>query len=734
MTRFMVTTALIALASGLAATAAAAQSSTPASADGADPTAQVAKPPSTDAAQTPSSAPLTPQDLPEPDSTNPTKEVVVTAQKSGAQSLQQVPLAIQAFGGEELKERNITSIGDLVSSVPGAFEGFRQSNGSRFYNLRGNVTQNGDSPIGYYLDDAPFIVTNFGIAPPVRFLDIERVEVLRGPQGTLYGQGSSGGVFIFHTRDPDLKRINYAFEAETSRTRGATGWNYGVAGALSIPIIDDMLAVRVSGGFSRDAGWADAYFGPYDGTPDQRGVNTAKNDDIRVVALFRPADNVNIRAQYWKFRPRQDFTGFTASVDPPYFENTAGQPGFSNGSFELYSLTVTADFRPFTITSATSNLEGVFGINIPLSPSGSFSSQFLPKMFAQELRLNSNGSGPLHWVIGGSYQDGSGPQVNALVLPGVFINADNDTLTKNYAVFGEVSYDLFGGKLVPLVGLRQYHDKRAFSDSGGKVPTTQNVTTWRLNLSYLPTDDLTMFVSAATGFRPGIVQSRVQVQSLELAGVPAQVALSPESSRNYEFGLKWRTPARNLTVGLNLYQLEYTNLQTSVTGGINGVNGFANFGDATTRGVDLELHWQTPLKGLNLSLVGNANDSKYDRVNPVIAAAQPLLRPGSRLTNTLSNNFRGDIAYSRDVADDVNVFANLSLSHSGDRLQGNGIRARPYDVVALTAGVRYDRYELALIGNNLTDERGPTFVGTNGPLSGQGPTPRTIGLRFRITP
>lgn len=662
------------------------------------------------------------------------QEIVVTAQKSGAQTLQSVPLAIQAFDGEDLKERNITSIGDLVSSVPGAFEGFRQSNGSRFYNLRGSVTQNGDSPIGYYLDDAPFIVTNFGIAPPVRFLDIDRVEVLRGPQGTLYGQGSSGGVFIFRTRDPNLKEIDYAFEAEASQTRGAEGLNYGMAGALSVPIIKDVLAVRVSGGFSRDAGWADAYFGPYDGTPDQKGVNSAKNDDIRVVALFKPADNVSIRAQYWNFNPTQDFTGFTASVKPPYFENTAGQKGFSNGAFTLYSLTANVDFNAFSVTSATSNLEGVFGINIPLSPAGSFSSQFLPKMFAQELRVNSTGTGPLHWVIGGSYQNGSGPQVNALTLPGLVINADNDTLTENYAAFGEISYDLFGGKLVPLVGLRTYHDDRAFADSTGKVPTTENVTTWRLNLSYLPTDDLTMFISAATGFRPGIVQSRVQVESLALVGVPAQVALSPESSKNYEFGLKWRSPGRALTVGLNLYQLEYTNLQTSVTGGIDSVNGFANFGDATTKGVDIELHWNTPVKGLNLGFVGNFNDSKYDSINPVIAAAQPLLKPGSRLTNTLANNYRFDVNYNRDIGSDLNLFGNLSLSHSGDRLQASGITAQPYDVVALTAGIRRGAYEIALIANNLTDERGPTFVGTNGPLSGQGPTPRTIGLRFRITP
>src|SRR5690606_35843014 len=249
---------------------------------------------------------------------------------------------------------------------------------------------------------------------------------------------------IFHTRDPDLNDVEYAFEAEASKTTGAGRLNYGSAGAISVPLVEDRLAVRVSGGFSRDAGYADAYFGAYDGTPDQEDVNSAKNEDIRVVALFRPWDNVNIRAQYWNFKPRQNFTGFTASVKPPYFQNTAGQDGFSNGNFKLWSITGTVDLEPFTITSATSHLEGVFGINIPISPAGFFSSQFLPKMFAQEVRVNSNGKGPLHWVVGGSYQDGSGPQVNALQIPPfVDINADNDTLTENWAIFGEVSYDLF---------------------------------------------------------------------------------------------------------------------------------------------------------------------------------------------------------------------------------------------------------------------------------------------------
>lgn len=664
------------------------------------------------------------------------EEVIVTAQKAGAQQLQTVPLAIQVFSGEELKQKNIASVDDLVSAIPGAFEGFRQTNASRIYNIRGAVSSNGDSPIGYYLDDIPFIVTNFGIAPPVRFLDLERVEVLRGPQGTLYGQGTSGGVFIFHTRDPNLSEMEYMAEVETSQTRGADDMNWGVAGALSVPIVTDKLALRISGGRSRNPGWADAYDGPYDGTPDREDVNEAKNDDVRVVALFKPADNVSLRAQYWRFRPRQDFTGFTSSVDPPYFENTAGQSSFGNGDFKLWSFTAVVDFESFTLTSATSNLEGDFGMNIPISPAGFFSSEFFPKMFAQEFRANSTGQGPWHWVAGAAYQDGEGPQANQLEIPpyGVSINADNNTLTENWAVFGELSYDLFDGKLVPLVGLRTYRDDRAFEDSTETLATREDVNTWRLNLTYLPNDNWTLFISAATGFRPGIVQSKVQVQSLELAGVPASVSLEPESSKNYEFGLRWRALDRSLSVGLNFYQLEYTNLQTSVTGAISNVDGYANFGDATTKGVDVEVHWQTPVDGLNLSVVGNFNDSEYDSINPVVQIAQPLLKPGSRLVNTLDQNYRFDVNYSRDITGSIEAFGNVGYTHSGDRLESDGQVVDPYNIVNATLGIRTGRYELALVASNLADERGPTFLGDAGGNSGQGPTPRTIGLRFRVTP
>jgi len=669
--------------------------------------------------------------------------VTVTATKMGTQDIQKVPMAIQVFGGEQLKDENIQNLHDLASSIPGLVEGQRQSAASSSYNIRGagGSNANGDSPIGYYLDDVPFIVTNFGIAPPVRFFDINRIEILRGPQGTLYGQGSSGGVMVFHTRDPDLADLQYVAEAEASQTAGSGNFNYGVSGALSVPVLKDTLGIRVSGGMSYNPGWADVYNGAYDGTPDRKNVNSMRDDDIRVVGLYKPLENLSIRAQYWRFSPRQQFTGFVGSVDPAFFENTDGQPSYADGTFELWSATAILEMQDFVVTSATSHTDGHFGIFIPIQPAGPsfFSSEFYPKMLAEEIRVNSNGDGPLHWLIGGQYQDGAGPQSNLLqILPyGVHIDADNNTLTQNYAVFGEVSYDLLGGKLVPLVGLREYFDSRSFQDASTTIPTWKTAFSWRANLSYLPTDNLTIFASAATGFRPGIVQSQVQVTSLAMNGIPAGVTLNPENSLDYELGMRWRTDDGSLAVNINLYLSKFTDMQTSVTGGISGVNGFANFGDATSKGIDYEIHWQTPLHGLMLGLVGNIN-----KIFPSLQSqlASLLLVKGGRLVNSVLYNYRLDASYNTSITDEVDGFANVSYSKSGNRFQGSGgvgpaTYADPYFGINATLGVRYDRYELALTATNLTDERGPTIAfgtSTLGTPGGAIITPRTIGVRLRV--
>lgn len=664
--------------------------------------------------------------------------VLVTASKLGAQSLQATPLAIQAFTGENLKVKNVVDVGTLMSSIPGAAPGQDNSNSARSYTIRGvgtSTSTNGDSPIGYYLDDVPFNVPNFGIAPPIRFLDIERVEVLRGPQGTLYGQGSAGGTMIFHSRQPDLQKYQVGGEASISSTTGAHEINYDVSGFVSVPIVDDKLALRVSGGVSYNAGYTDVYFGPDEpatvtGHPDQKDANYSHNQDLRAVLLWKPIDKLSVTAQFWQFRPTQEYASYGRSLDPSYMINTGGVRGYSTSNFRLYSLTTDVDFGFASVTNIASYVDGNFGYQYPIGGGGIFSSFFFPTNFSEEIRIHSSG-GPLHWLVGGAYQDGEGPQKNTLKTPVVELHPDNNSKATNGAIFGEVSYDLLDGKLVPLAGLRLYTERRAYADSTTEIPVNRDVLTWRFNLSYLPTEDLTLFATAATGFRPGMIQSKLQADAVSDVGVPSNVSLNPETLTNYELGVKWITFDGQLSIAANLYRINMKGLITNIATNIENVNGYANFGNAYSDGVDLELNWHTPIKGLSFGFIGNLNDGQFDSVNPYAQTKLTYIHPGARLVNGIRNNWQVSANYARSISDSLEAFGNFSWNQYGNRLMSSGILVPEYGVANATAGLRYDTWELALVVSNLGDERGPSSVFST--TSFVGVTPRTVGIRLRKT-
>lgn len=668
------------------------------------------------------------------DSASDSQDIVVTASKTGAQTLVKTPLAIQAFSGETLKERGVADIQGLITSVPGATIGQETAAGVKSYAIRGvgATGTNGDTPIGYYLDEVPFTIPNFGIAPPIRFLDLERVEVLRGPQGTLYGQGSAGGTFIFRTRQPDLNEIQVVGEASTSSTKDASALNWDFSGAVSVPLVKDVLAVRVSGGISRQQGYADVYYGAIDGTPDEKNVNYQKNKDWRVAVLFKPLDRLTLTGQVWRFEPTQNYQSLYTTTDPYTFALTSGVNSYTKSKYTLYSLVADADLGAVAVTSATTYLNARFGFRTPLGslgiPGGKFDSLFLPKNFAQEVRARSAGTGPFHWVVGGNYQNGEGPQINNIDFVVQQLDSSNNAKTENYAGFGELSYDLMGGKLVPLAGIRYYHDRRTYVDATSRIPSDINKTTWRLNLSYLPTDNLTMFVTAATGFRVNTTQSQLQAQLLQADGFPATLQLAPLSLTNYEAGVKARLFEGDVNIAANIYHIDFKGLQSGITSSA-GVGGFVVLGNAHTTGLDIDFSWRTPLKGLTLGVVGNVNSSKFDDVDPLVTAQRPDVRQGAQLVGAAKFNYRLDATYLRAIGNNLSLFGNANFSQTGRRPTIVGLDAVKYELLTATVGVRRGPYEIALFGNNLTDERGPTDYFSTGFLNG--PIPRTIGVRLR---
>src|SRR3569833_2162717 len=418
------------------------------------------------------------------------QEVVVTATKVGELQLSQVPMAIQAFTGDALKTMGIRDAKDLMELIPGASEQSEIGAGYKIFSFRGSGAGGpvGDGMIGYYLDDTPFGIPNFQSAPPVQFFDLERVEVLRGPQGTLYGSGSMGGVIIYHTRNHSLSRFMIDGEVESSKTADAGQLNYRTSAAVSMTLVPGQLALRLSGGYDYRAGYADVYQGAPVGTPYKTNANDIHSSAAQAILLWQPVEDLTLRLRAWQFQTNQDYLQVMNSVSPPYLAYQGTVNGYDRRKNNYYSNTVTWKLSDVLLTNATSyqqSLPGGFGVALNL---------------VYELRLSSAGNGPFHWVAGTFYQNATGVYFYDINFPTLAITGGTTTRTRNASVFGEVSYDLFGGKLVPLIGLRYFEDHRSADSQSSGVPAYSSAkptaVTWRENLAYHVTDNWVLFINA----------------------------------------------------------------------------------------------------------------------------------------------------------------------------------------------------------------------------------------------
>lgn len=669
-------------------------------------------------------------------------EIVVTALKSGSVRLDKVPLAIQAFSGDVLKQRNIRDGADLIQLIPGASQAQEIGAGYRIFSFRGSGAGGpiGDGLIGYYLDDTPFGVPNNQAAPPVQYFDIDRVEVLRGPQGTLYGLGSSAGTIIYHTKNPDLDEVTVAGELELSDTREASDPNYRGAAAVSVPIVPGKLGIRISGGYDRRAGIADIYSGAPTGTPRERDANRVTSKDIQAVVLWKPDDLTTVRARYWYFSTDQKYLNVINSLDPPFAAFQGDVVGFDRRRAWYASNTIEREIGNVTLTNATSyqkSLPGGFQVGLNLGAplgTGVLINGGDARNFVNELRLATNGSGPFKGVTGLFYQNARSLYTFSLTFPAFGLNGQTITKTENAAIFSEVSYELFGGKLVPLVGLRYFSDRReADSISNGVAVQTKakpDALTWRVNVAVNPSPDWMVFFNAGTGFRSGILQSQAQANAVIADGVPSDISLTPDKLRNLEVGMKGSLFDGDLRMAVSLYDIKYTNIQSAFNTSI-GLAAFANLGDGEAKGIDAELTWRTPLDGLTLNAIGNVNNSKFTRVRPAFAGADPRISNGLRLLNTPTYNFRLDATYEKDIGN-ATLFATSSATFVGRSRLGDATvnEIDPYELYQASIGVRFGRYEVRLFGDNLSDLRGPTSA--NGPTLLAGPRPRTFGITFRL--
>jgi outer membrane receptor protein involved in Fe transport len=490
------------------------------------------------------------------------QEIVVTATKRET-TVQSTPISITAVSGVDIEARGFVDFDTLAQSIPGV--SMQTSGpGQTSYEMRGVAAIGGNSPtVGFYLDDTPLTGSDssYSVIDP-NLYDLNRIEVLRGPQGTLYGAGSMGGTIRVIPNAPDPKALDASAETIFSATEGG-GFNHGVNAMLNVPL-GSTAAVRIVGSESHTSGWIDRVVIANGGFPaetndlqtrgnvaaapvaaDYKGSNAEKLTGARIALLWNPTDQLAIQPSYFHQELRQDGLSSIDSdpgTDAHYQPFDAPEP-FSD-RFDLSSLNAKYRFDAFDVVSTTSHWtrdwtlhqdgaeEFQWALSTPAAISPFYASQGglgaltpTPSEFentrqtSEELRLVSSGNSSLQWLLGYFYSDFSDTISLSILAPGATALFGTPNLYSNYqptkiiqrSFFGEASYE-FIPAWKATVGLRRYaYDTSVVLTQSGAIAAAGTTSSFAQNsgvnpkfgLSYQMDKDLLLYFTAAKGFRPG---------------------------------------------------------------------------------------------------------------------------------------------------------------------------------------------------------------------------------------
>ncbi len=677
------------------------------------------------------------------------EEIVVTAQKR-EENLFEVPLAVQALGADQLENSGASSVADLTTLIPGASVVSSSTPGFDTIQIRGiSSGTTGDGLVGYYIDETPFGVPNLQLTPPAGMLDVQRVEVIRGPSGTIYGQGSMGGTIKLVTQRPDSREFSGRLAIEGSSTENG-GDNYSVSGIVNLPLVRDQLALRIAGQYDELGGFA-AYDNVGTVGLDGDHVNDFTGVNVRGTLLWTPSSDLDVTAMYWRIDNEQ---GSSNSFDLAYGDPTISGffrgPGFTNIDMDLYSLTLNWDAGIGTLTSNSSYIDHTLDFDVPFLTLYTNDSTFDTTAFTQEVRLASKEGSPINWLVGAFYRDATidsdicvyfGACSNVFPLSATIINTVGPIDTTSWSVFGEASVELFNGRLVPLVGLRYFEDERSANGFDRTLLTSESQSaSWsnlspRFNLTFNATDNWMVYFNAANGFRSGSLQTSAQATAANSAlGLPPgtiTTQIDPDELWTYELGTRWRTPDNTLQIEASVYHTDWQDVQTQFASA--AVISVANAGDYQIEGIDVGVLWRTPLDGLSLQFVGNINNAEIDSA-PAALSLGTAIDPGARVPNVPRQNYSLAATYERDVA----VFGGSTLTlYSGyayrdDQIDSTtGVHSGETNDLTLRAGLEHGNWEIEAFALNALDDDDYASVA---PASGiyQIMYPRRIGVRLGV--
>jgi len=594
------------------------------------------------------------------------EEVVVTATKR-EEFLRDVPVSATVLSGEAMNQAGVTNIAEIAAMTPGVEYDFNaQWGGGVLTNvaIRGIDSKVGASTTGIYMDDAPIQARNgnFGNPYPVTF-DLARVEILRGPQGTLFGAGAEGGAIRFITNEPSTTTFSTLSRVELASTEYG-GPSYEAGAAVGGPLVDGHVGARLAAWYRYDAGYIDRV-DPFTNAPVNKHSNEARTEAFRLSFAVEPNDSLRITPlfAYQSLRIADTSSFFEYLSDPGTGTFRSGkllrQP--AEDSFALATTKLEYRFgdanlniatsyfdRTATATIDTTNEAGaVFygGFGNPLGPAYPTSyMDAVPSLMSlhqivlsQEVRLNtSDRYAPLRWAAGLFYSRAHQDErqytyvIAAPINPAVYSNEDyTDTLTSG---FGNLEMRISPNWRMRL-GVRLDDARSEFTQYAGGFadvgapPFSRSVTdekpiTPQFNAEYEAADHSLVYATVAKGFRVGGINTALPIQCGERA-VPSSYA--SDSVWSYEIGTKRRSFDDRLQLAASAFYLRWKNIQEHEVPGC-GFGYVANAGDATGKGFDLTLDAALTDR-MTVGLAAESVDVRYDRT--VIIQGKVIVNRGA---------------------------------------------------------------------------------------------------------
>lgn len=697
-------------------------------------------------------------------------EIVVTALRR-EQRLQDVPAAIAVVSGDDIKAKGAQDLRDYLTTVPGVNYAENNVGGMRIA-IRGiSDGIGGTDPLaGIYIDEAPVTETSAGSLDPDIY-DVERVEVLKGPQGTLYGSGSMGGTVRIIGRKPLLNRVEAALES-TFGTISAGGTTRRLDGVVNIPIVEDRIAFRASAGFRHDEGWIN------DLPRNRKDANTVEKRNARAQLLLQPTDQTSIivGVLYQKddigLPQFDDLTRTFQGRTVEEYESAKIFRQSRNSEATLASLTVNQEWDGMTLTSASNylskDLQATFdltpgqsrliriltGVTLTPSEGVGLTAPVKTKQFTQEVRLASSGNQRLGWLIGGFYSDVSNdvveafdlsqaPSLNGVITADEYYKSTQNRDTRQIAGFGELSYEITDALSITaglrVFGVRQKSVIRGQGllnggDTFATIANSFSSSTKKFLVEYKASRDHLIYAQAVQGYRNGGPNSAVPLSSCGAALTEAGYTSAPENYGpdklwNYEIGSKNTLLGGNAQLNAAAFYIDWTQLQNTVALSC-GLSFTTNAGRAQSKGFEIDASVR-PVRGLTLNGAVSYADAKVKEVAPGVAG-----RVGDRLPLTAEWSWNASAVYEHDISNNVSAFARAEVNHVGNRwttfqsITARAINMPSYTTIGARIGVRSDNWSVALVGANLTDERYILNVNPNNyEFVGR---PRTLALNMRV--